>query len=64
MGIMRSECEAGNDLKSNEQELEVMEALRVLSSREDSAIAWAKRKYALCFLRFVVDRIPTPVLEE
>ena len=33
-------------------------------SRDDSAIAWAKRKDALCFVRFVVDRIPTPVLEE
>ena len=36
-----------------------MEALRVLISR-----AWAKRKDALCFVRFVKDRIPTPVLEE
>ena len=26
--------------------------------------AWANRKNSLCFLRFVVDRIPTPVLEE
>ena len=33
-------------------------------SRDDSAIAWAKRKDALCFLRFVGDRIPTHVLEE
>ena len=42
--------------------LELMEALRVLISRDDSSIAWAKRKDALCFMRFVVDRIPTPVL--
>ena len=41
-----------------------MESLRALISKDDSAIAWAKRKDALCFLRFVVDRIPTPVLEE
>ena len=41
-----------------------MEALRALISTDDSAIAWAKRKDALCFLRFVVDCIPTPVLEE
>ena len=41
-----------------------MEALRVLISRDDSAIDWAKRKDALCFARFLVDRIPTPVLEE
>ena len=64
MGIKKSEYEANNDSKSKEQELELMEALRVLISREDSAIAWAKRKDAFCFVRFVVDRIPTPVLGE
>ena len=36
----------------------------MLISRDDSAIAWTKRKDALCFVRFEVDRIPTPVLEE
>ena len=41
-----------------------MEALRALISKDDSAIAWAKRKDALCFVRFVVDRIPTPILGE
>ena len=41
-----------------------MEALRALISKDDSAIAWAKLKDALCFVRFVVDRIPTPVLGE
>ena len=64
MGIKKSEYEANNDSKSEEQQLELMEALRVLISRDDSTIAWAKRKDALCFVRFVVDRIPTPVLEE
>ena len=64
MGIKKAECEANNDSKSKEQELELMEALRMLISRDDSAIAWAKRKDALCFVRFVVDRVPTPVLGE
>ena len=64
MGIKKVEYEANNDSKSKEQELELMEALRMLISRDDSAIAWAKRKDALCFVRFVVDRIPTPVLGE
>ena len=41
-----------------------MEALRALISKDDSAIAWTKRKDAPCFVRFVVDRIPTPVLGE
>ena len=64
MGIKKSEYEANNDSKSKEQEMELMEALRVLVSRDDSAIAWAKRKVAHCFVRFVVDCIPTLVLEE
>ena len=64
MGIKKAEYEASKDLKSREQELELMEALRALISKDDSAIAWAKRKDALCFVRFVVDRIPTSVLGE
>ena len=64
MGIKKAEYEASNDSKSREQELELMEALRALISKDGSAIAWAKRKDALCFVRFVVDRIPTPVLGE
>ena len=36
----------------------------MLIYRDDSAIAWAKRKDALCFVRFVVYRIPTPELGE
>ena len=62
MGIKKAEYEANNDSKSKEQELELMEALRMLISRDDSAIAWASSKDALCFVRFVVDRIPTPLL--
>ena len=64
MGIKKAEYEASNDSKSREQELELMEALRALILKDDSAIAWAKHKDALCFVRFVVDRIPTPVLGE
>ena len=64
MGIKKAEYEDNNDSKSKEQELELMEALQMLISIDDSAIAWAKRKNALCFVRFVVDRIPTPVLGE
>ena len=64
MGIRKTEYEVNNDLKSKEQELELMEALRVLISKDDSVIAWAKHKDALCFVRFVVDRIPTPLLED
>ena len=64
MGIKKAEYEANNDSKPKEQELELMEALQMLISRDDPAITWAKHKEALCFVRFVVDRIPTLVLGE
>ena len=53
MGIKKAEYESNNDSKSKEQELELVEALRKLISRD-----------AFCFVKFVVDRIPTPVLGE
>ena len=46
-GHQKGEYEASNDSKSREQELELMEALRALISKDDSALAWAKRKDAL-----------------
>ena len=58
MGIKKSEYEASNDSKPKEQELELMEALRVMISKDNSAID------ALSFVRFLVDRISTTVLEE
>ena len=64
MEIKKAEYETSNDSKSKEQELELMENLRVLISRDDSVIAWPKRKEALCFVRLMVDRFPTPVLGE
>ena len=36
----------------------------MLIARDNSAIVWAKRKDLLCFTKFVVDRVPTSVLEE
>ena len=52
------------ETKGREQQLELMGALKVLIASEDSAVTWAKRKDALCFVKFLVDCIPTPVLEE
>ena len=64
VGVRKWEYEATIETKAREKQLELMGALRVLIARDDSAIAWARRKDALCFLKFVVNRIPTPVLEE
>ena len=63
-GSKMSEYEASNDPRPKEQDLYLMEVLRVLISSDDTAIEWAELKDALCFVIIVVDRIPTPVLEE
>ena len=39
MGIKKAEYEANNDSKSKEQEMDLMEALRVLISRDDSGLS-------------------------
>ena len=64
VGIRRREHKATIETRSREKHLELMRALRMLIPRDNSAIAWAKRKDALRFVKFVVDRIPTPVIEE
>ena len=64
IGIRKGEYEANIETKAREQQLELIGALKVLVASNASAIAWAKKKDALCFVKFVVDSIPTPVLEE
>ena len=63
-GTKKWENEATIESQAREKQLELMEALQVLIAGDESAIAWAKNKDALCFVKFVVDRIPTPVLEK
>ena len=59
MGIKRSEYEASNgSSRSKEEGFELMKAIQFLITRDNSAIAWAKRKNAHLFC------IPTPELEE
>ena len=62
--IRRLKHEATIETKFREKQLELMGAFGVLIANDNSAIAWAKIKDAFCFVKFVVDRIPTPVLEE
>ena len=63
-GLTGQEHEATIETNAREQQLEMMEALKVLIAWDDCAIAWAKWKDALCFLKFIVDVITTLVLEE
>ena len=64
IGTKRQEFEATIETEARQQHLELLGALKSLIAKDDSAIAWAKRKDAGCFVKFVVDLIPTPVFEE
>ena len=57
----KADYEVTFETKSGEQKLKFMEALKFFIARDDSVITWVKRKDALCFMRFVVDRIPNPL---
>ena len=48
-GLTRQKHEATIETNAREQQLELMEALKVLIAWDDCAIAWTKWKDALCF---------------
>ena len=64
IGIRKWEYNATIETKARWEQLELMRVLKVLIARDNSAIAWAKWNDALCLVKFVVDRFPTPLLEE
>ena len=49
-GNQKVRVRIGNDSRLKEQELEQLEALRVLITRDDSAKTWAKRKMPFVLL--------------
>ena len=64
VGIRRQEYEATIETKAREQQLELMDPLKVLIARDDFAMAWAKRSDAVCFVKFLLNLFPNMVLEE
>ena len=49
-GNQKVRVRGSNDSRLKKQELELMEALRVLITRDDSAESWAKRKMPFVLL--------------
>ena len=64
VGIRKPEYKNTIETESQGEQFELMKALKVLIGKDDSARGWAKWNDELCFARFVVDFMPTPVLEE
>ena len=64
MGLTRGEYDSEERKRSKEEKVFLMTNLRYLIIQEGAAVACAKRRDALCFIRFMVEQISVPALSE
>ena len=62
MGLTREEYDSEERKRSKEEKVFLMTNLRDLMIQEGAAIAFAKRRDALCFIRFMTEQISVPAL--
>ena len=62
MGLTRGEYESEERKRSKEEKVFLMTNLRDLIIQEGMAVACAKRRDALCFIRFLIEQISVPAL--
>ena len=62
MGLTREEYDSEERKRSKEEKVFLMTNLRDLIVQEGAAVACAKRRDALCFIRFLIEQISVPVL--
>ena len=62
MGLTREEYDSEERKRSKEEKVSLMTNLRDLIVQEGAAVACAKRRDALCFIRFMIEQISVPVL--
>ena len=62
MGLTREEYGSEERKRSKEEKVFVMTNLRDLIIQEGAAVACAKRRDALCFIRFMLEQISVPAL--
>ena len=62
MGLTREEYDSEERKRSKEEEVFLMTNLRDLIVQEGAAVACAKRRDALCFIRFLIEQISVPAL--
>ena len=51
IGLTREECDSEERKRSKEEKVFLMMSMRDLTIQEGMAVACAKRRYALCFIR-------------
>ena len=62
MGLTRGEYDSEERKRSKEEKIFLMTSLRDLIIQEGMAVACAKRRDALCFVRFLIEQISVPAL--
>ena len=62
MGMTREEYESEERKRSKEEKVFLMTNLRDLIVQEGAAVACAKRRDCLCFIRFLIEQISVPAL--
>ena len=62
MGLTREEYDSEERKRSKEEKVFLMTNLRDLIVQEGAAVACAKRRDALCYIRFLIEQIPVPAL--
>ena len=62
MGLTREEYDSEERKRSKEEKVFLMTNLRDLIVQEGAAVAYAKRRDALCFIRFLIEQISVPAL--
>ena len=62
MGLTREEYDSEERKRSKDEKVFLMTNLRDLIVQEGAAVACAKRRDALCFIRFLIEQISVPAL--
>ena len=62
MGLTRGEYDSEERKRSKEEKFFLMMNLRDVIIQEGAAVACAKRRNALCFIRFMIKKISVPAL--
>ena len=62
IGLTRGEYDSEESKRSKEEKVFLMRSMRDLITQEGAAVACAKRRDALCFVRFMIKQISVPAL--
>ena len=62
IGLTREEYDSEERKRLKEEKVFLMTSLRDLIIQEEMAVACAKRRDALCFIRFMIGQISVPAL--